>query len=87
MGQGGVGWLQIIGTIGILEMVTEAATKPHYMNTDGYIDLFGIKKGGGDLTDLQNKELKNGRLAMLGIAGFVCEGLIPGSNPAYDVFI
>ena len=51
------------------------------MTTDGYIDLFGFKKGDADLTELQNKELKTGRIAMLGIAGMFCEAIIPGSNP------
>ena len=79
---GGVGFLQIIATAGIIELVTES-TGTHYMSAggNGYIDLFGYSKSGEDFTDLQNQELKNGRLAMIGIAGFVCSALVPGSVP------
>jgi len=34
--------------------------------------------------NLRNKELKNGRLAMLGIAGFAANHFIPGSCPVPD---
>jgi len=79
---GGAGFLQIIATAGAIELVTEA-TGTHYMSPggDGYIDLFGYGKSGEDFTDLQNQELKNGRLAMIGIIGFMSSALIPGSVP------
>ena len=79
----GMGFLQIIFTAGAIELVTESTVKPHYMSSggNGYIDIFGYSKSGEDFTDLQNQELKNGRLAMIGIAGFVCSALVPGSVP------
>ena len=79
---GGAGFLQIIATAGAIELVTEA-TGTHYMSPggDGYIDLFGYGKSGEDFTDIQNQELKNGRLAMIGIIGFMSSALIPGSVP------
>ena len=33
----GVAWLQIFMTIGIIELVTEVAIKPHYMTTNGCV--------------------------------------------------
>ncbi|KAH8071776.1 chlorophyll A-B binding protein [Aureococcus anophagefferens] len=79
----GAGFLQIIATAGMIELITESAVQPHYMapGGNGYIDIFGYSKSGEDFTDLQNQELKNGRLAMIGIAGFVCSALVPGSVP------
>jgi len=80
----GMGFLQIILTCGIIELVTEA-TGTHYMSPggDGYIDIFGYSKSGEDLTELQTQELKNGRLAMIGIASFFSAALIPDSVPGY----
>ncbi|KAH8081665.1 chlorophyll A-B binding protein [Aureococcus anophagefferens] len=74
---------KIIATAGMIELITESAVQPHYMapGGNGYIDIFGYSKSGEDFTDLQNQELKNGRLAMIGIAGFVCSALVPGSVP------
>ena len=39
---------------------------------NGYIDIFGYSKSGEDLTDLQTQELKNGRLAMIGLSLSQC---------------
>ena len=35
--------------------------------------------------DLQMKELKNARLAMIGIAGFAANHILPGSCPVPDI--
>mmetsp|Transcript_9945 Transcript_9945/g.30822 ORF Transcript_9945/g.30822 Transcript_9945/m.30822 type:complete len:201 (-) Transcript_9945:67-669(-) len=80
----GMGFLQIILTCGVIELVTES-TGTHYMSPggDGYIDIFGYSKSGEDLTELQTQELKNGRLAMIGIASFFSAALIPDSVPGY----
>jgi len=85
----GVAWLQIFMTIGIIELVTEVAVKPHYMTTNGYIDIFGFQKAttsgkrlGRDLEAAQTAELKNGRLAMIGIASFYSAATLEGSVPA-----
>ena len=50
---------------------------------DGWINIFGVSnsKGGAELASLKAKEIKNGRLAMIGIASFYCSAVIPGSVP------
>ena len=80
----GMGFLQIILTCGVIELVTES-TGTHYMSAggDGYIDIFGYSKSGEDLTELQTQELKNSRLAMIGIASFFSACLVPDSVPSY----
>ena len=80
----GMGFLQIILTCGVIELVTES-TGTHYMSAggNGYIDIFGYSKSGKDLTELQTQELKNGRLAMIGIASFFSACLVPDSVPGY----
>eukprot|EP00629_Pelagomonadales_sp_RCC1024_P009681 CAMPEP_0119272750 /NCGR_PEP_ID=MMETSP1329-20130426/9023_1 /TAXON_ID=114041 /ORGANISM="Genus nov. species nov., Strain RCC1024" /LENGTH=206 /DNA_ID=CAMNT_0007272849 /DNA_START=111 /DNA_END=731 /DNA_ORIENTATION=- len=76
-------YAQFILLCGAIELVTESTIKPHYMSPggNGYLDLFGYSKSGEDLTRLQDQELKNGRLAMIGIASFVSAVLVPGSVP------
>ena len=63
----------------------QATVKPHYMSSegDGWINIFGVSnsKGGAELASLKAKEIKNGRLAMIGIASFYCSAVIPGSVP------
>jgi len=78
-----VGWLQIIATIGIVEIISESAVKPHYMSDagDGTLDVFGYLKSGNNFDTLRTQELKNGRLAMIGIASFASAALVPGSVP------
>ena len=80
----GMGFIQIIAVCGIIELVTEA-TGTHYMSPggNGYIDIFGYSKSGEDLSELQTQELKNGRLAMIGIISFISACLIPDSVPGY----
>ena len=54
-----------------------------------YIDIFGFQKAttsgkrlGRDLEAAQTAELKNGRLAMIGIASFYSAATLEGSVPA-----
>ena len=80
----------IVAAIGGIESVFEAQ-KPHYVmgGTPGKIRLTGSTKGAledkYDAATLKKKrdmELANGRLAMIGMAGFVAARLDEGSVPA-----
>jgi len=83
------GKLQIIGVVGILDLLGEAAVKPHYMmgGTPGKIPLlwdplgFTAKLSPETLARKRTAELKNGRLAMIGVMSFVSAHYIPGSVP------
>jgi len=83
------GKLQIIGIVGILDLLGEAAVKPHYMmgGTPGKIPLiwdplgFTKKLSPATLARKRTAELKNGRLAMIGIMSFVSGHFIPDSVP------
>ena len=54
-----------------------AGLRSDYVNGDLGFDPFGFKPLQPEkLREMQTKELNNGRLAMLGIAGFVVQELI-----------
>jgi len=83
------GKLQIIGVVGILDLLGEAAVKPHYMmgGTPGKIPLLWDPLGFTNnlspetLARKRTAELKNGRLAMIGVMSFVSAHYIPNSVP------
>merc|ERR1719231_133264 len=83
------GKAQIIGVIGILELLGEAAVKPHYMmgGTPGKIPLLWDPLGFTNnlsqetLARKRTAELKNGRLAMIGVMSLVSAHYIPDSVP------
>lgn len=49
----------------------------------GLFDPFGFSKGKSEeaLAKGRDREIKNGRLAMIGVAGLYCAATIPGSVP------
>ena len=58
-----------------------AELKADYVNGDLGFDPLGLKPADADAFDLmRTKELQNGRLAMLGIAGMVAQELVSGQK-------
>jgi hypothetical protein len=57
---------------------TVANLKDSYVNGDLGFDPLGLKPEGADFDTMRTKELQNGRLAMLGIAGMVAQELVTG---------
>ena len=88
-----VGKLQILGAIFIIEHQSEWKCKPHYMSggvpgdlkfLKSFWDPIGLTKK-MDAEKLKRQrlaEIKNGRLAMLGIVGCLVGGNLPNSIPA-----
>lgn len=76
-----MGWVQIFIAAGIVEILTETVLGEHYMNTaDGHVNPLMFSDVPNKMKD---KELKNGRLAMIGIFSFFLGSLVPGSVPLY----
>lgn len=83
------GFAQILAAAGLFELT--AYNRQFNSETEkvpgdyGYDPLGFTKRPGGfdsdEIKGLRVKELKNGRLAMISIAGWACNELIPGSFP------
>ena len=59
------------------ESVGIAGLKDNYVSGDLKFDPLGFKpNSGGGLKEIQTKELNNGRLAMLGVAGIIAQELV-----------
>ena len=90
----GSGKVQILFAMGCIELASEAK-QPHYMKggrpgqTDGplglrFWDPLGLTAGydAATIAVKRQRELNNGRLAMIGVASFVSASFIDGSVPA-----
>ncbi|GMH97430.1 hypothetical protein TrVE_jg3680 [Triparma verrucosa] len=78
-----LGLLQILITAGIIEILTESVLTngSHYLNSgDGHVNPMMFSNVPDKMKD---KELKNGRLAMIGIFSFFFASAVPGSVPLY----
>ena len=65
------------------EEVGIASLKSNYVNGDLKFDPLGLKpKNPKDLKNMMTKEINNGRLAMLGVAGIIAQELVTG-NPIF----
>lgn len=85
-------WPVVVGYIGVIEIFSVATfaspfdgafwtLKPERIPGDFNFDPAGIApKGKAEMKEMQTKELNNGRLAMLGIAGMVAQELVSGSK-------
>jgi len=87
LGEGFKGW--IIFTVGLLEFADEVDEKGHYLKGSkepGRHPIFQreTNKDAEQLAEGRIKEINNGRLAMLGIMGFVSESSVPGSVPVLN---
>lgn len=68
------GWVQIITVICIVELATFKQT--YETGADLGFDPLGM--GSKDTEALQLKELKNGRLAMIAVLGFIMQTMVTG---------
>ncbi|EGB03011.1 hypothetical protein AURANDRAFT_39474 [Aureococcus anophagefferens] len=78
------GKLQILAWAFCVELYSEMQ-KPHYLKGGDFVTYDWAKQADGkspaELLRKQNAELKNGRLAMIGILGFFASANIPGAVP------
>mmetsp|Transcript_13092 Transcript_13092/g.38995 ORF Transcript_13092/g.38995 Transcript_13092/m.38995 type:complete len:215 (-) Transcript_13092:53-697(-) len=77
------GKLQILGWIFCVEVASEMG-KPHYLKGGDFVTYDWANLGPKDEAAMlrkQNAELKNGRLAMIGIMSFFAAANIPGAVP------
>ena len=84
------GWLQILFVAGWSECVAyqkQYNESPRLPGDYGYDPLGFTKREGGlesaELKSLRVKEIKNGRIAMLAISGWVANEAIPGALPVW----
>ncbi|KAH8055677.1 chlorophyll A-B binding protein [Aureococcus anophagefferens] len=85
LGEGALGGkLQILAWAFCVELYSEMQ-KPHYLKGGDFVTYDWAKQAEGkspaELLRKQNAELKNGRLAMIGILGFFASANIPGAVP------
>ncbi|KAH8054871.1 chlorophyll A-B binding protein [Aureococcus anophagefferens] len=85
LGEGALGGkLQILAWAFCVELYSEMQ-KPHYLKGGDFVTYDWAKQADGkspaELLRKQNAELKNGRLAMIGILGFFASANIPGAVP------
>ena len=75
----GFGWVQIVFLVGVLEAGPFRQTPDKPIGDFG-VKYFGVKYPDGDIkADKLNKEINNGRLAMMGFLGAIVEDKITGS--------
>jgi hypothetical protein len=90
-------WIVLTAAIGAAELTrakigwmepSEAAftLRDGYTPGDIGFDPLGLKPTGADLDTMQTKELSNGRLAMLAVAGFVAQELVDGKGIIEHLF-
>ncbi|CAN8074008.1 unnamed protein product [Agarophyton chilense] len=68
------GWIQILAFISIVELVTFKAT----FESGGKLGFDPLGLGKGDTKELELKELKNARLAMIAFIGFIMQTIVTG---------
>ena len=78
------GKLQMVAWAGCVEVASEMG-KPHYLKGGDFVTYDWAKQAPGKskeaLLRKQNAELKNGRLAMIGMMSFFAAAQIPGAVP------
>ena len=84
-------WSQIAIFVTIVEgLRSQIIFKPDAVPGDHGFDPLGFKQKFANspaaLKEMQLKELKNGRLAMIAITGMVAQGLITGKGPLEQLF-